>query len=71
MMVDTKNGDSYEGTLIGCDLFMNLKLSHVIITSQAGKFARCEEVFIRGNNVKSIQFSPEVLEKHLVEVKRR
>lgn len=33
MMVDTKNGDSYEGILVGCDLFMNLKLSKVIITS--------------------------------------
>ena len=71
MMVDTKNGDSYEGTLGGCDLFMNLKLTKVIITSQSGQFARCDEVFIRGNNIKSIQFSPEVLEKHLVEVKKR
>jgi U6 snRNA-associated Sm-like protein LSm4 len=64
MMVDIKNGESYEGTLAGCDLFMNLKLTKVIITTQNGAFSRCDEVFVRGNNVKTIQFNPEVLEKH-------
>lgn len=75
-MVDCKNGESYDGKLMACDAFMNLKLggegNPVIITSASGEtFSRCEEVFIRGNNIKTIQFAPEVLAKHQVEVKRR
>mmetsp|Transcript_84934 Transcript_84934/g.117262 ORF Transcript_84934/g.117262 Transcript_84934/m.117262 type:complete len:83 (+) Transcript_84934:23-271(+) len=67
MMVDTKNGESYDGILLGCDNFMNLKLGKVIITSKDGaKFSRTDEAFIRGNNVKTIQFAPEVLEKHQI-----
>lgn len=59
MMVDTKNGESYDGTLQACDYFMNLKLQDVIITQTAAdgeiKFSKCKEVFIRGNNIKYIQ----------------
>ena len=65
MMVDCKNGESYDGKLLACDAFMNLKLGNgVIVTSVNGTFARCEEVFIRGNNIKTIQFASEVLDKH-------
>ena len=72
MMVDCKNGESYHGTLAACDAFMNLKLiSGVTITSASGVFSKCEEVFIRGNNIKTIQFEKEVLDKHQVEVKRK
>ena len=75
-MVDCKNGESYDGKLMACDAFMNLKLGSadapVIITSANGDvFSRAQEVFIRGNNIKTIQFAPEVLAKHQVEVKRR
>lgn len=64
-MVDTKNGESYDGTLGGCDNYMNLKLTNVTITSSDGKFSKCQDVFIRGNNVKSIQFhDAELLDKH-------
>ena len=55
MMVDCKNGESYDGKLQACDAFMNLKLGEgVTITSPQGEFSRCEEVFIRGNNIKTI-----------------
>lgn len=54
VMVDTKNGDSYDGNLEAIDSFMNLKLSKVVITSSSGVFSKCEEAFIRGNNIKSI-----------------
>ena len=58
MMVDCKNGESYDGKLVACDAFMNLKLGGgVIITSASGQFNKCEEVFIRGNNIKTIQFA--------------
>ena len=72
MMVDCKNGESYDGQLAACDAFMNLKLTGgVTITSASGTFSRCEEAFIRGNNIKTIQFAKEVLEKHQIEVKRK
>ena len=70
-MVDTKNGESYDGILEGCDNYMNLRLSNVVITSSDGKFSKCQEVFIRGNNVKSIQMSDEVLENHANEIKKK
>lgn len=71
MMVDTKNGDSYDGVLVACDTFMNMHMKDVIITSRDGKFNQCKEVFVRGNNINSIQIQPEVLEKHSVQVKLR
>ena len=65
MMVDCKNGESYDGILMACDAFMNLKLGGgVTITSVNGVFSKCDEVFIRGNNIKTIQFAQEVLDKH-------
>jgi U6 snRNA-associated Sm-like protein LSm4 len=54
IMVDTKNGESYDGNLDSIDSFMNVKLSKVIITSETGSFSKCQEAFIRGNNIKSI-----------------
>ena len=72
MMVDCKNGESYDGTLLACDPFMNLKLGNgVVITSANGAFSKCDELFIRGNNIKTIQFESEVLARHQVEVKRK
>mgnify|MGYP001948084326 CR=1 FL=1 len=57
VMVETKNGDSYDGILEAIDSFMNVKLTTVVITSEGGeKFSKCPECFIRGNNIKSIQF---------------
>lgn len=67
-MVDTKNGESYDGILTGCDNWMNLKLKDVIITSYDGKFSKTTEVFIRGNNVKSIQMSDDVLDKYQADI---
>ena len=70
-MIDTKNGESYEGQLEGCDNYMNLKLIEVTITSQNGKFHKSNEVFIRGNNIKSIQFNEEVLRIHEANLKKK
>jgi U6 snRNA-associated Sm-like protein LSm4 len=63
-MVDTRNGESYDGMLEGCDNFMNFKLSDVTITSAHGTFSKCPLAFIRGNNIKSIQLEDEIIEKH-------
>jgi len=50
---------------------MNMKLSEVTITSPDGKFCKSPEVFLRGNNIKSIQLIEDILEKHIVEMKRK
>ena len=71
VMVDTKNGESYDGNLDGIDTFMNLKLSKVVITSGEGTFSKCEEAFIRGNNIKSIQFEESIISKHQEQIKNR
>ena len=71
-MVDTKNGESYDGVLAGCDNYMNMKLTDVTITSSDGKFSHCPEVFIRGNNIKSIQFQDDkILDKHAEDIKKK
>ena len=63
-MVETKNGESYDGVLEGCDGYMNLKLSSAIVTSIDGKFSKFDTVFIRGNNIKSIQMAEDTIPKH-------
>ena len=53
-MIDMKNGESYDGTLLGIDSFMNVKLQKVTITSASGKFSKVEECFLRGNHIQAI-----------------
>ncbi len=68
LLVELKSGDTYQGVLVAADTFMNISLKDVIVTS-GDKFHKCEEAFIRGNNIKAIQFQQEVLDKHQVVVK--
>ena len=35
-MVDTKNGESYDGILQGCDNYMNISMKDVIRTTTLG-----------------------------------
>ena len=70
-MIDTKNGESYDGTLEQIDSFMNVQLSSVVITSSTGQFSKCAEVFIRGNNIKTIQFDQNIIKEHQEEIKKR
>ena len=70
-MVTTKSGESYDGSLEGIDSFMNVKLKKVTITSATTKldsdeplFSHSEECFVRGNNVKTIQFDTDLIKKH-------
>jgi len=41
-MIDTKNGESYDGVLIACDTFMNMHIKDVTITSKHGTFTKCD-----------------------------
>jgi len=55
MLVELKNGETLNGHLVTCDNWMNLILREVVQTSPEGdKFFRLPEVYIRGNNVRSL-----------------
>ena len=54
-MVETKNGESYDGILDGVDTYMNLRLKDVIITDpSASTQSKHPIAYIRGNNIKAI-----------------
>ena len=56
MLVELKNGETLNGHLVNCDTWMNLTLKEVVQTSPEGdKFVRLAEVYVRGNNVRSLQ----------------
>ncbi|KAI8853729.1 putative U6 snRNA-associated Sm-like protein LSm4 [Chytridium lagenaria] len=49
MLVELKNGETYNGHLDSCDNFMNINLREVICTAPEGdRFWRLPEVYIRG-----------------------
>ena len=63
MLVELKNGDTYNGHLVSCDNYMNLKLRGVIITSRDGeRFWRITECHIRGSTIKYLRVPDEVME---------
>ena len=70
--METKNGESYDGILLGADTYMNLTLSEVLVTAATGlTFSKHPKVFIRGNNIKAIQLQPDIIERHAAEMKRK
>ncbi|CBJ28042.1 Sm-like protein LSm4 [Ectocarpus siliculosus] len=63
MLVELKNGDTYNGRLDNCDSWMNIKLKDVIFTSRdADKFVKMVEVYVRGNSIKYVTIPEEVLD---------
>jgi len=64
VLIELKNGDTFTGTLYSVDNFMNVKLKTVtFIERQGPKFYSCDEVFIRGSTVSSVQLREDILEK--------
>ncbi|KXZ42154.1 hypothetical protein GPECTOR_194g322 [Gonium pectorale] len=60
VLVELKNGETYNGYLQQCDTWMNLHLSEVICTSKDGqRFFKMPEVYIRGNTIKYISVPEE------------
>lgn len=56
MLVELKNGETYNGHLVNCDTWMNLHLREVICTSKDGdRFWRMAECYVRGNTVKYLR----------------
>lgn len=63
MLVELKNGETYNGHLSSCDNWMNISLRDVICTSRDGdKFWRLPECYIRGSTIKYLRIPDEVID---------
>ena len=63
MLVELKNGETYNGHLVSCDNWMNINLREVICTSKDGdRFWRMPEVYVRGVNIKYLRIPDEVID---------
>ena len=64
ILVELKNGDTYNGKLVNCDNFMNINLKEIVLTSSDGdSFWKIDECYIRGNTIKYLRVDPEVIDK--------
>ncbi|MES1912493.1 MAG: hypothetical protein MHM6MM_004760 [Cercozoa sp. M6MM] len=62
VLIELKNGESYNGKLESIDKWMNMKLVDVLFVSRSGeKFLQVPECFVRGNTVKYVRVSEEAL----------
>ncbi|KAI9312477.1 hypothetical protein BX666DRAFT_1987767 [Dichotomocladium elegans] len=63
LLVELKNGETFNGHLVNCDNWMNLTLREVIQTSPDGdKFWRLPECYIRGNTIKYLNVPEEIVD---------
>ncbi|XP_064385980.1 U6 snRNA-associated Sm-like protein LSm4 [Halichondria panicea] len=63
MLVELKNGETYNGHLVNCDNWMNIQLREVICTSRDGdRFWKMPECFIRGSTIKYLRIPDEVID---------
>ncbi|PAA85190.1 hypothetical protein BOX15_Mlig018348g1 [Macrostomum lignano] len=63
MLVELKNGETYNGHLVSCDHWMNLNLREVICTSRDGdRFWKVPECYIRGSTIKYLRIPDEVVD---------
>ncbi|CAI5466298.1 unnamed protein product [Closterium sp. Yama58-4] len=61
MLVELKNGETYNGHLVSCDTWMNIHLREVICTSKDGdRFWRMPQCYVRGNTIKYLRVPDEV-----------
>ena len=62
MLVELKNGETYNGHLVSCDTWMNVHLREVICTPKDGdRFWRMANCYVRGNTIKYICVPDEVI----------
>lgn len=63
MLVELKNGETYNGHLVSCDNWMNVNLREVICTSRDGDhFWKMPECYIRGSTIKYLRIPDEVID---------
>ncbi|KAG2370831.1 hypothetical protein C9374_013787 [Naegleria lovaniensis] len=71
MLVELKNGETFNGTLTNCDQFMNMNLEDVTCTSRDGtRFWKMDKVYIRGYTLKYIRILDEIINKVKEEQKK-
>ena len=56
-----RNGDTYEGVLIKCDLNMNVNLFNVVVTTERGSYFYAE-CFVKGSFVRSFRIKNSVMD---------
>jgi U6 snRNA-associated Sm-like protein LSm4 len=62
ILIELKNGDTYNGKLISCNMFMNITIREVTRTNKDGdKFWEMPECFIRVNSIKYLRIPDEVI----------
>ncbi|KAI9635003.1 uncharacterized protein MKK02DRAFT_14430, partial [Dioszegia hungarica] len=64
MLVELKNGVTFNGHLVECDNFMNVTLREVYQTSADGeRFWKMKEMFIKGNIIKYFRIADAILDQ--------
>ncbi|KAL7580765.1 hypothetical protein ACA910_001046 [Epithemia clementina (nom. ined.)] len=64
LLVELKDGDTYNGRLVSADAYMNMNLSNVICTVADGsKFYKLPSAYIRGSAIKYLRLPDTVLEQ--------
>ncbi|KAG1928508.1 putative ATP-dependent RNA helicase DDX49, partial [Pimephales promelas] len=83
MLVELKNGETYNGHLVSCDNWMNINLREVICTSRVfslpadfdlqdgDKFWRMPECYIRGSTIKYLRIPDEIIDMVKEEVQSK
>mmetsp|Transcript_7964 Transcript_7964/g.23752 ORF Transcript_7964/g.23752 Transcript_7964/m.23752 type:complete len:135 (-) Transcript_7964:33-437(-) len=63
MLIELKNGDTYNGRLVNADTWMNVNLEDVICTSRDGdRFWKLPSCYIRGNSIKYLRIPDEIID---------
>ncbi|KAL1945331.1 hypothetical protein VTO73DRAFT_2182 [Trametes versicolor] len=63
MLVELKNGETFNGHLVNCDNFMNITLREAYQTSAEGdRFWKLKECYIRGSTIKYLRVPDTLLD---------
>ncbi|KAJ7876075.1 hypothetical protein B0H14DRAFT_2714485 [Mycena olivaceomarginata] len=63
MLVELKNGETFNGHLVNCDNFMNITLREVYQTNTDGdRFWKLKECYIRGSTIKYLRVPDTLLD---------
>eukprot|EP01096_Ripella_sp_DP13-Kostka_P004334 TRINITY_DN1651_c0_g1_i1.p1 TRINITY_DN1651_c0_g1~~TRINITY_DN1651_c0_g1_i1.p1 ORF type:complete len:170 (-),score=73.54 TRINITY_DN1651_c0_g1_i1:4-492(-) len=64
LLIELKNGQTFNGRLASCDSFMNINLQDVIWTSKDGdRFWKIPSCYIRGSTIKYMCLPSEVIQQ--------
>ncbi|KAK2956279.1 putative LSM domain protein [Blattamonas nauphoetae] len=64
VMIEVKNGETYNGVLMSCDFRMNIVLKDAVCTSRdAEHFNRIKQCTIRGNMIRNIRVPDDTVSK--------